>query len=190
MLETHEPYCLKTHEALIRAQSHSGLVDLEAEVIQLRTELEETEEDFEAYRTKMENQAKDLRFYLDERERELEEIKEDPEWEHENYLMDLIDLPGDIYDALSAEASRTGEIERLSLRITELESEVENLREIKESKEEEESAFDEAELRKAIHPAYGVVVGVEKRKLDQVERAMEEEEEGPEYKARIVKWFP
>lgn len=197
MITLHEPYCLKIHESLVRAQSNTGLVDLEAEVIELRKELEEVDHDFGSYYKKMEGEVWKLRDDLKDREQELEEIKDESGWEYDNEMVDLIHLPSDIYDALSAEASRTGEIGRLTVRIAELESQVELLRDIKGLKEEEESALDDVELRKAIHPAYGVVDGVEKRALvavvkrksDEMERELEEEE-GPEYKARIVKWFP
>lgn len=195
MITLHEPYCLKIHESLVRAQSNTGLVDLEAEVIELRKELEEVDHDFGSYYKKMEGEVWKLRDDLKDREQELEEIKDESGWEYDNEMVDLIHLPSDIYDALSAEASRTGEIGRLNVRIAELESQVELLRDIKGLKEEEESALDEVELRKSVHPAYGVgvekrdVVVVEKRKSDEMERELEEEE-GPEYKARIVKWFP
>lgn len=167
MLEsTHEPYCREVHDALARAQGTSGIAELETKVKHLQEEIVDFETEVERLNGIVESKEQKIL----ELQEELDQLKDgidsdDDEFDQEEYIEE-------IYEALAHQAEA---LKKTDTRVAIRDEEIKRLEKELESLRQKPEDVDEDSLFSSVHPAYGVVKGV-KRRRDEVE--LDETESG------------
>lgn len=158
MLEsTHEPYCREIHDALARAQGTTGIAELETKVKDLEVQLEDFETEVERLNAIVESKEE----HIQELQEELDQLKDgidsdDEEYDHEAFI-------DEIYSAVAHQAEA---LKKTDIRVAIRDEEIKRLEKELETLKEKPEVVDEDDLLLSVHPAYGVVKGIKRRRDD------------------------